>query len=238
MNRRLEIADYEPIFSARAGWRRIYPDLPGMGLSVAKRIANQDDMLAALLAFIDRACPASASCWRARRSAPISPAASRCACGRAVDGLLLRVPAIIPDTAKRTLPAFEPLVRDEALVASLDEQERQRSGQRAGQGAGLSRRAAPQDPYAGPAGDRRPTRRSFSEMRADPARYGFLLRSCCCRKILRQADPDRRRPARHDRRLPRRLGDPRELPARDLRRDRPGRPWLARRIAGFACRPG
>ena len=36
MNRRLEIADYEPIFAARHGWRRIYPDLPGMGQSVAK----------------------------------------------------------------------------------------------------------------------------------------------------------------------------------------------------------
>ncbi len=41
-----------------------------------------------------------------------------------IDGLLLRVPAIVPDTAKRMLPAFEPLVRDEALVASLEERER------------------------------------------------------------------------------------------------------------------
>jgi len=57
MNRRLEIADYEPIFAKRSGWRRIYPDLPGMGLSVAHDIKCQDDMLAALLAFIDKVLP-------------------------------------------------------------------------------------------------------------------------------------------------------------------------------------
>ena len=57
MNRRLEIADYEPLFAARRGWRRIYPDLPGMGLSVAHDIGCQDDMLAALLAFIDKVLP-------------------------------------------------------------------------------------------------------------------------------------------------------------------------------------
>ena len=26
MNRRLEVADYEPIFAKQRGWRRIYPD--------------------------------------------------------------------------------------------------------------------------------------------------------------------------------------------------------------------
>ena len=36
MDRRVEIDNYEKIFATRPGWRRIYPDLPGMGRSVAK----------------------------------------------------------------------------------------------------------------------------------------------------------------------------------------------------------
>jgi pimeloyl-ACP methyl ester carboxylesterase len=53
MNRQIEMDVYEPIFSAREGWRRIYPDLPGMGRSIGKTIGNQDDILAAMLAFLD-----------------------------------------------------------------------------------------------------------------------------------------------------------------------------------------
>jgi pimeloyl-ACP methyl ester carboxylesterase len=107
MNRRLEIADYEPIFASRSGWRRIYPDLPGMGQSVAHAIGNQDDMLAALLAFIERVLPGqnfvlagtSLGAYLARGiAARLRPR---------IDGLMLRVPCVVPDTAKRTLPSAE-----------------------------------------------------------------------------------------------------------------------------------
>ena len=55
MDRRVEVDVYEKIFATRPGWRRIYPDLPGMGRSVAKAgLTDQDDVLEALLAFIDR----------------------------------------------------------------------------------------------------------------------------------------------------------------------------------------
>jgi len=46
MDHRVEMADYEKIFAARPGWRRIYPDLPGMGRSAAgDGIRTQDDVL-------------------------------------------------------------------------------------------------------------------------------------------------------------------------------------------------
>lgn len=34
--------DFEPLFASRAGWRRIYPDLPGMGLTRAARRCAQE----------------------------------------------------------------------------------------------------------------------------------------------------------------------------------------------------
>ena len=119
MNRRLEIADHEPVFSARSGWRRIYPDLPGMGLSVARDINCQDDMLAALLAFIDKVLPGerfvlvgtSLGAYLARGIAVrLRPR---------IDGLMLRVPCVVPDTAKRTLPPVDGLAQMPGYVEAM-----------------------------------------------------------------------------------------------------------------------
>lgn len=124
MDRRVELPVYEPIFSVRGGWRRIYPDLPGMGRSTAKRIDCQDDVLEALLAFIDAVigderfvlCGTSGGGYLAR-----AIAARR---REQVAGLLLRVPAVIADPTRRTIPPFEPLVKNQALVDALSEEER------------------------------------------------------------------------------------------------------------------
>jgi pimeloyl-ACP methyl ester carboxylesterase len=126
---RLEVADYENIFATRGGWRRIYPDLPGMGASLARDgIRMQDDILAAILAFIDQVVGTQrfllagtslgaylARAVAARRRAQIA-------------GLLLRVPCIEPDNAKRTLPPFQPLVCNDEVLASLDPAERSAHG--------------------------------------------------------------------------------------------------------------
>ncbi len=124
MNGRLEIADYEPIFAARDGWRRIYPDLPGMGRSLAKRIHNQDDVLAALLAFIDRVLPSERFVLCGTSLGGYLARAIAAERREQVVGLLLRVPAVIADTAKRTLPTFRPLVSNEALFAPFSVDER------------------------------------------------------------------------------------------------------------------
>lgn len=48
------MACLEPVFNAVSGYRRIYPDLPGMGRSPApENITSADDVLAVFLAFID-----------------------------------------------------------------------------------------------------------------------------------------------------------------------------------------
>ncbi|HEY3408567.1 MAG TPA: alpha/beta hydrolase [Propionicimonas sp.] len=46
-------ACFEPAFADTAGLRRIYPDLPGMGLTPADALRSGDDVLDALLAFAD-----------------------------------------------------------------------------------------------------------------------------------------------------------------------------------------
>ena len=106
MDRRLEVADYERLFSVRDGWRRIYPDLPGMGRSIAKPgLDCQDDVLAVLLAFIERVLPGERFVLAGTSLGGYLARAVAVKLRPRVRGLLLRVPAVIADTAKRTLPA-------------------------------------------------------------------------------------------------------------------------------------
>jgi len=51
-------SDMEPLFQNRNGWRRIYPDLPGMGKTRGPEwITHQDHMLDVVLEFIDAVAP-------------------------------------------------------------------------------------------------------------------------------------------------------------------------------------
>jgi pimeloyl-ACP methyl ester carboxylesterase len=120
MNRRLEIADYEPIFAARSGWRRIYPDLPGMGHSVAKRIENQDDMLAALLGFIEQVLPGERFVLAGTSLGSYLARGIAVRLRPRIDGLMLRVPAVIPDTSKRTLPPADVLAQMPGYLAAAE----------------------------------------------------------------------------------------------------------------------
>ena len=103
---------HEPVFEGRPGWRRIYVDPPGTGKSPADpSITDQDGMLAAILTLIDdlvgderfAVAGTSAGALHARGIVKRDP--SR------VLGLLLRVPGIVVDRTKRTLPTDDYLVR-------------------------------------------------------------------------------------------------------------------------------
>jgi pimeloyl-ACP methyl ester carboxylesterase len=50
---RLMLGCLEPLFAERNGYRRLYPDLPGMGKSPAGDVASSDDILAVLEDFVD-----------------------------------------------------------------------------------------------------------------------------------------------------------------------------------------
>ncbi|HEY3005620.1 MAG TPA: alpha/beta hydrolase [Kribbellaceae bacterium] len=43
----------EPVFERRSGYRRLYPDLPAMGRTPADGVSSSDDIMAALLDFVD-----------------------------------------------------------------------------------------------------------------------------------------------------------------------------------------
>jgi pimeloyl-ACP methyl ester carboxylesterase len=118
------VSDMEPIFRQSNGWKRIYLDLPGHGQTPAKDwITNQDKMLDVVLEFIDNLIPrqrfvvagTSAGAYLARgvvhhRSASI-------------DGLLLTVPVIVANDAKRHVPSPVTLVANPALVSELEPEE-------------------------------------------------------------------------------------------------------------------
>jgi len=116
----------EPIFEHRSAWQRIYLDLPGMGKTPGKEwITNSDQMLDIVLEFIDQVIPGrcfvlagdSYGGYLARGVIYRKPGL--------VDGLLLICPMIIPDHARRSVPPRVALVKDPALLSSLEPSERE-----------------------------------------------------------------------------------------------------------------
>lgn len=117
--------DMEPLFTNRPGWRRIYPDLPGMGKTrSAEWIINQDHMLDVVLEFIDLVAPGQRfAVAGASYGGYLARGVVHQRVGQ-IDGLLLIVPVIEPDRGKRTLPKHLVLKEDKEFLAVLatDEQ--------------------------------------------------------------------------------------------------------------------
>ena len=172
MDRRVEIFDYEKIFATRPGWRRIYPDLPGMGRSVSKdSLKSQDDVLDALLAFVDQVLPGRFVLAGTSLGAYLARAVAARRRSR-IAGLLLRVPCIFAEDARRTLPPFKALVADDAFMASLDADDRTNLGdlliQTPAYAESLKHK---RDAVVQPA--IQATAPIANEIRVDPKRYGF-----------------------------------------------------------------
>jgi pimeloyl-ACP methyl ester carboxylesterase len=112
--------DMEPLFTSRARWRRIYPDLPGMGKTdAADWITNQDHMLDVVLEFTDAVAPGERF---AVAGISYGGYLARGVVNRRraqIDGLLLIVPVIEPDKKKRILPKHQILRDDEEFLAAL-----------------------------------------------------------------------------------------------------------------------
>lgn len=116
----------EPVFEGREGWKRIYPDLPGMGNTPGMDwITHQDQMLDITLAFIDEVAPG--------QRFVVAGTSYGGYLGRGVvhrkaeqmDGLLLTVPVIRALFKERTLPPQVTLVEDPALTSALEPGEKE-----------------------------------------------------------------------------------------------------------------
>lgn len=114
----------EPNFENRTSWKRIYIDLPGMGLSEPqKSINNSDDMLEAVVRLIDElipdqpfiVCGYSYGGYIARGIVH-----SR---HDKVFGLMLLAPMIIAESERRVLPQRTVLKRDHNLLSGLSSEE-------------------------------------------------------------------------------------------------------------------
>ncbi|NLT54471.1 MAG: alpha/beta hydrolase [Actinomycetales bacterium] len=125
-DRRLMTGCMEPVFAAMPGkWQRIYFDLPGMGETTgAPWIDGSDRMLDLVLGVVDTLIPGrrfllageSYGGYLARGILRQRPSL--------VDGLLLICPVVDPATGSGTSPELRVLDRDEALLASLSEDDR------------------------------------------------------------------------------------------------------------------
>jgi len=107
-------------------FRRIYPDLPGMGASRAgASVRNSDQMLEILLRFVEAVIPGedfllageSYGGHLARGLLREVPARVR--------GLMLLCPLIVPGYRQGTVPPARVLERDEALLSRLSTAERE-----------------------------------------------------------------------------------------------------------------
>jgi pimeloyl-ACP methyl ester carboxylesterase len=116
--------DFEPIFAKRSGWRRLYPDLPGMGKTQAPdSLANQDQILALLGNFMGTVAPGERFVVAGTSYGAYLARGLIYQRGSDIDGLFLNVPGFVTDS--RPLP--KPLVvhQDPAFLAALrpDEQD-------------------------------------------------------------------------------------------------------------------
>lgn len=120
------VRDFEPLFEQRDAWKRIYPDMPGMGRTPGPTwVTNQDQMLDVLHAFINALIPQQ----------PFAVAGTSYG-GYLVQGLVHSRPEMVSGAMfmspvmhipleARSTPSHVTLVEDKALLAELDEEEAQ-----------------------------------------------------------------------------------------------------------------
>lgn len=118
---RIMLGCLEPVFSTRPGYRRLYPDLPGMGATPAgPEIAGSDDILAAVSGFVDDLIGdqpfllvgESYGGYLARALVRERP--------QQVLGLALICPVGVLEHSRRTLPARQVLRPDPSLFEGLE----------------------------------------------------------------------------------------------------------------------
>jgi pimeloyl-ACP methyl ester carboxylesterase len=124
VDHRFEANDYEPIFTGRDGWLRLYVDLPGHGLTAsASWIADMDGMLDVVVRFISAAVPGQRFAVAGTSAGGYLAQGVAARLGNRMDGLILRVPLVEPDASRQRLPERTVLVERPKLRDHLGSDE-------------------------------------------------------------------------------------------------------------------
>jgi len=122
LDHRIMTRNFEPIFENRDGWKRIYPDLPGMGRTPGVDwVSSQDQILEVMLDFIANVAPGQSVSIAGFSYGGYLARGVVHRRAAVVDGLCLIAPIVLSHHDERTLPDHISLLEDQALVATLDE---------------------------------------------------------------------------------------------------------------------
>lgn len=126
LDHRHMMMEMEPLFVDRPGWKRIYPDLPGMGKTPGPDwITSQDQVLDVVIDFIDAVIPGQRFTVAGLSYGGYLARGLVYRRKDMIDGLFMIVPAIIRESSRRIVPEHVILVKDEALMAELAPELRQ-----------------------------------------------------------------------------------------------------------------
>ena len=110
----------EPVFEDRPGWKRIYIDLPGMGMTPAsEKIRNTDDMLEAVVALIGVLIPSGTFLVGGTSYGTLLARGLIRRMPERIGGAMLLAPVTVFERARRDLPPKTVLVKDEKLLSEL-----------------------------------------------------------------------------------------------------------------------
>src|SRR5260221_11876799 len=116
----------EPLFAQRDGWLRIYPDLPGTAITPGvDRLTTHDQMLDAVLAFIDTVIPGQRFVLAGLSYGGYLARGVVSHRSASIDGVLLCAPQVKADPSQAHLPPRPTLVENPTLVARLEPDEAQ-----------------------------------------------------------------------------------------------------------------
>jgi len=121
LDHRFMVHTMELIFKNRDGWKRIYPDLPGMGETPGMDwITNQDQILDILLDFVEKIVPGQRFVVAGFSYGGYLGRGMVYQRSTMMDGLCLIAPNILVDDAQMTLPSHKSLVKDPVIVSELE----------------------------------------------------------------------------------------------------------------------
>ncbi len=120
LDHRHMVEEFEPLFVNRPGWRRIYPDMPGMGKTPgADWITCQDQMLEVLLAFMDAITPGERFVVGGTSYGGYLARGVVFKRGQQMDGMMINVPVVETDRDKRRLPEYRLIHKDPDFLSAI-----------------------------------------------------------------------------------------------------------------------